>query len=157
MRKLSPSERMALFDVSQALPVEPRKLAALIDFESRWNPRAKNPLSSARGLLQFMRSTAGDLLSVHDVDHDGDRDSVDLILQYPTVEAQLRGPVLEYLARYAPFPTDQSLFMAVFYPAARRWPLDRPFPEKVQAANPGIETVGDYVNHVWRRVGDVEL
>jgi len=38
------------------LPVEP--LRRLINFESLWNPQAKNPKSGARGLIQFIPSTA---------------------------------------------------------------------------------------------------
>lgn len=154
MRKLTPAESAALADVSRELGVKPRTFAALIEFESRWNAIIKNPTSSARGLIQFMTSTARDM---------GYQDSEDLVLQYPTAEAQLRGPVLDYLRPMAPFRDKpprldgQSLFMAVFYPAARRWNPDRPFPQRVQAANPGIVTVRDYVEHVWRRAGDVVI
>ena len=42
MRKLSDDEREALLEVSGALPVQPRAFAALIEFESRWNPQARN-------------------------------------------------------------------------------------------------------------------
>jgi len=38
--------------------------------------------------------------------------------------------------------------MAVFYPVARTWPLDKEFPSIVQQKNPGIVTVEDYMNKV---------
>lgn len=148
MRELTPEERTALLDVAAALRVNPRTLAAEIQFESRWNPRIKNPGSSARGLIQFMDATARDM---------GFAGSLDLVLKYPTVPLQLAGPVLRYLKHWAPFPTDQSLFMAVFYPAYRNASPDTEFPERVQAANPGIEKVSDYVDFVWSRVGEVTI
>ena len=148
MRELTPEEKTALLDVAAALKVDPRTLAAEIQFESRWNPRIKNPGSSARGLIQFMDTTA------REMGFDG---SLDLVLKFPTVPLQLRGPVLRYLKRYAPFPTDQSLFMSVFYPAFRNVDPETEFPERVQAANPGIERVSDYVEHVWNRVGEVSV
>ncbi len=74
----------------------------------------------------------------------------DLVLAYPTAASQLRGPVLKYLRAFAPFPTRQSLYMAVFYPRARSWQLKDKFPPPVQRANPGIVTVGDYVGKVER-------
>src|SRR5688500_7027333 len=49
MRALTIAETRALLEVSAALDVSPRLLAAEIEFESRWNPLAKNPRSSARG------------------------------------------------------------------------------------------------------------
>ena len=172
MRVISGQEREALLEVAAKLRLQdPQLLAELIEFESGWNPQAKNPNSSASGLIQFMRKTAGRLVSVHDVDHDGDRDSVDLVLEYPDAASQLRGPVLEYLLPMAPFVDrppalpGQSLFMAVFFPAARRWDPSYRFvdvltPQRAQQfteQNPGIVTVRDYVEHVRRRAGTVTL
>lgn len=136
--------REALNQVAAELGVAPDLLSALIDFESGWSATARNPKSSARGLLQFIDSTARSL---------GYKDSADLVEKNPTIEAQLRGPVKQYLKKYAPFPTEQSLFMAVFYPAARNWEPNRPFPPKVQKANPGIKTPADYLAFVRRRLG----
>jgi hypothetical protein len=141
---LTPGERAALETVAGRLAVSPTWLYNLIQFESRWKPDIKNPLTSARGLIQFLDSTAQDL---------GYDDSLDLVRQNPTREAQLLGPVYSYLKRYAPFPTEQSLYMAVFYPKARNWPPNQPFPAKVQAVNPGIKTPMDYVAWVRRLAG----
>lgn len=68
-----------------------------------------------------------------------------LIETYPSAAEQLRGPVLTYLSPYMPFPSEQSLYLAVFYPAARDWAIGRAFPQNVRDENPGIVTVSDYV------------
>lgn len=141
---LSPGEKTALQTVAARLAVSPTWLYNLIQFESRWSPTAKNPRTSARGLIQFVDSTAKDL---------GYADSADLVDENPTREAQLLGPVYNYLKQYAPFSTEQSLYMAVFYPRARNWPPNQPFPAKVQAVNPGIKTPMDYVSWVRRLAG----
>lgn len=145
MRELSASEAAALAETAAALGVEPAWLAALVDFETAgtWSPAISNPHSSARGLLQFIDSTARDL---------GYADSDDLVRQHPTIEAQLRGPVLAYLSRWKPFPTLSALAMAVFYPAARYWSETAIFPRAVRDVNPGISTVGDYVRRVADRL-----
>ena len=147
MTPLAPEERLALEDVAADLGTKPKWLWQLISFESGWDPQVKNPGSSARGLIQFMNSTAREL---------GYLDSAGLVRSNPTREKQLRGPVLDYLRRYAPYGTEQSLYMAVFYPAARHWDQEREFPPEVQEANPGIRTVRDYVEHVQRRAGAYE-
>jgi hypothetical protein len=72
----------------------------------------------------------------------------DLVSRFPTIGAQLAGPVLTYLYPFKPFPTEQSLYMAVFYPAARSWPPGTAFSPAIQAVNPGIRTVADYVSKV---------
>ena len=154
MRTLTAAEDGALRHVARELGVEPVLLAALIEFESRWNPQAKNPRSSARGLIQFMDATA------RGMGYDG---SDDLIASHPDTVSQLRCCVRDYLAPQRPFRDEppalpgQSLFLAVFYPAARRWHPDRKFSARVRAANPGIVTVRDYVDHVMRRAGRIRL
>jgi hypothetical protein len=140
MRKLTDSERAALIETAETVGANPDSLYRLIQFESAWNPQAKNPTSSARGLIQFIDSTAADL---------GFTDSLELVTQFPTIEDQLLGPITTYLVQYGPFDNDQALFMAVFYPAARTWEPDDPFPDWVASANPGIETPADYMQAVY--------
>lgn len=152
----------ALIDAAQVLGTAPEDLHALIQAESAWNPAAYNP-SGAVGLLQFMPQTLKDygLLSAALAEKVPTRGVVpeavkqevrkEFLAKWPTVEAQLRGPVVKYLSRYKPFPTRQSLYMAVFYPAYRNMPPDTAFPATVKAQNPGIDTVQDYVNHVEKR------
>ena len=143
MRALTPSEFQALREVAAALGTTEDKLAALVEFESEWDPQASNPRSSAKGLLQFMDLTAREM---------GFASSRALVDAFPDVESQLRGPVLWYLRPMAPFHTLQSLAMAVFYPAFRNASPDTVFPFKVRQANPGIVTVSDYVRHVESRL-----
>lgn len=117
---LSQSQSNALYFTAAKLSVtNPTDLADLINFESGWNPLAKNPQSSARGLIQFMDATAKDL---------GYSSSLDLVQKNPAIEDQLEGPVYQYLKRYAPYGTDRhKLFMAVIYPAAAKYPSSTPF------------------------------
>ncbi len=132
---LTSAETALLTIISNRLGVKYEDLYQLIKFESGWNPVAKNSRSSARGLLQWTDSSARQL---------GFSDSADMIKKNPAIADQLE-LVLRYLEPKKPFPTKQSLFMAVFYPAARSWDQDRVFPDTVRSANPGIDTVRDYM------------
>lgn len=132
----------ALNSVAASLGVKAKALYNLIYFESRFNPLARNTRTGARGLIQFMHSTAQGM---------GFKSADDLVSKYPDIESQLRGPVLSYLSKYKPFPSDQSLYMAVFYPVYRFVPQDTAFPDTVTKQNPGIRTVRDYVDLVERR------
>lgn len=75
-----------------------------------------------------------------------------LVSKHPTRVAQLKGPVYQYLAAISknlPFNgTDQDLYMAVFYPAYRRKPINTLLPDYVQKVNKPLRTAGDYVNKV---------
>lgn len=132
------TERATLQLIASRLNASPGDLYRLIQFESKWNPQAKNPRSSARGLLQFTDSTAQSL---------GYKSSLDLVNKNKTVTDQLF-VVEKYLSRYAPFSGKQSLYMAVFYPAARNWHPAKLFPAAVQAVNPGIRNPSDYIRFV---------
>ena len=136
---LTADETTALNTVADTLSIPVAWLNNLISFESDWNPKAVNNSSGASGLIQFMDKTAQGL---------GYASASALVSQYPDRQSQLLGPVLTYLSAYKPFPTEQSLYMAVFYPKARNWPADTDFSAQVQAANPGIKTVQDYINKV---------
>lgn len=126
-------------DVAEDVGTKPIYLAMLINFESNFNARAKNPRSTARGLIQFTDARAQDL---------GFNNSLELVNKYPTINAQLDGPVRQDLKKYGPFQSEADLYMSVFYPKARGWDLDRQFPEWVTKNNPGIETPRDYVRKV---------
>ena len=132
-----------LNSVADRLGIDPKMLWALIQFESGWNPRAKNPFSTAKGLIQFIDSTAVGL---------GFRSSQDLIDKLPTADLQLVHAVLPYLSKYKPFITRQSLYMAVFYPDAMYWPELKRFSKRVQEDNPGIKTPYDYMVLVYKRL-----
>lgn len=132
------TERALLYMTANRLGVNASDLYNLIKFESKWNPKAKNPYSSARGLIQFVDSTSRRL---------GYKNSLDLVKKNPSIRDQL--PIVEqYLSWYKPFRNKQSLYMAVFYPAARNWNPKRLLPENVRKVNPGINTPGDYVSKV---------
>jgi hypothetical protein len=136
---LNASESQALNTLSAALSTPSSWLYQLIDFESGWNPQAINPISGAGGLIQFTNTTAQGM---------GYTTALNLIQNFPDRTSQLTNPVYRYLRPFTPFPTQQSLNMAVFYPAAREWPLDAAFPENIQEENPGIITVNDYMKKV---------
>lgn len=136
--KLTERENEVFQTIALQLNVDPGNLYKLINFESGWNPQAKNPLSSARGLIQFTDSTARDL---------GFDNSLDLVDKNPSIVSQL--PIVKrYLDRYRPYSTKQSLYMSVFYPAARYLNPLAELPEVVRKYNPGINTVQDYINKV---------
>lgn len=134
----------ALKEVARKLGVIPSWLYAQINFESAgtWDPQIKNPNSSARGLIQFLNSTAINL---------GYKDSLDLVLKHPTIKSQLEGPIYQYYKKFMPFNSMQSFFLSVFLPKYRNSSPDTVIyadePTRQQSfrtANPGIKTVGDY-------------
>lgn len=142
---LTKTEKTALENLAGTLNVNADSLRALIYFESRWNPQARNPISGARGLIQFTHTTARSL---------GFSSADEIVSKYPTREAQLLGPVKAYFSRLKPFTgTDQDLFMSVFYPKARTWPTFFAFPPEVRKVNPGITTPGDYIRKVYLASG----
>lgn len=131
-------------------------LLSLMSFESGLNPQARNSKSGARGLIQIMPATARDMFGMS---------ADELVSRFPDFESQVKNVVVPYLSRYRPFPTEQSLYMAVFYPAARNVPPDTTFRSLYQknaganweqkynifvSQNPGILTVKDYIKYVKR-------
>lgn len=154
----------ALVAVAENIGMKRDWLYNVIALESNWKPNAYNSVSGATGLIQFIPRTMKDLgilspllaaripvkgvvpLDVKTQAH------VEFLAKYPTVESQLLGPVRQYLRQYGPYTTEQSAYLAVFYPAYRNEPLDTLFPDSVRQSNPGINTVGDYVNAVKKKV-----
>lgn len=142
--KPTPNDLLVLSEVAKKLGVPPDWLYAQINFESggTWDPKIKNPNSSARGLIQFMNATAVNM---------GYKDSLDLVENNPTISSQLKGPVFEYYKKFMPFPNAQSFFLSVFLPKYRNsspdtiiYDGDLNRQKKFRDANPGIMTVGDY-------------
>lgn len=145
MKSLTASQVAAVKNTAMALGVPAEWLEAVINFETAgtWDPLIKNPLSSARGLIQFVDSTAKGL---------GYTNAAALVAAFPTIEEQLKGPVLKYFKPYMPFHSPQEFFLTVFFPKYRKAAADTVIlsddAEKraaFQKANPGIVTVGDYV------------
>ena len=147
------SEAAKIREIASRLGVDPRWLDALINFETAgtYDPLAKNPTSSARGLIQVIDSTAQSEF--------GAADSLALVSTFPDFDSQMENVVWPYLAKYMPFSTKQSLYLAVFYPRYRFVDPLTPFPANVQAANPGITTPQDYIDYVDRviRVGNLRI
>ncbi len=148
--KLSTADMIVLRTVAGNLGVAPAWLEGVINFETAgtWDPQIKNPLSSARGLIQFLDSTAVDL---------GYLSAFDLVAKHPTIQSQLLGPVTAYFKKHGPYRDQQDFEFSVFLPKYRRAPLDIVIysedPAKLQkfrAANPGIKTVGDYHSKLKR-------
>lgn len=144
---LTGSIAQKILEISQRLGVDSSDLIRLIQFESGFDPQAKNPFSSARGLLQFTDATARSL---------GFEDSLHLVSSYPTVEDQLQ-IVEEYLVQFYPFSGKQDLYMSVFYPKFRKVDPGTVFPHSVQSVNPGIVTVQDYIDRVEKKKIDYRL
>lgn len=139
--------RNKLVEVANRLGANPQHLYDLIEFESKWQPQIKNPNSSARGLIQFIDSTAKDL---------GFLSSADLVSKNPTISEQL-DIVERYLKKYAPFHgSKQSLYMSVFYPKYRSVPIDTVFPSHVLKVNKPLKTPRDYIAFVDKRAGVTE-
>lgn len=132
-------------DVASRLGVRWEYLDALINFETMgtYDPFIKNPYSSARGLIQLTNAPAFDLFNM---------DSLAVVTKYSDFESQMNNVVFRYLRQYMPFPTKQSLYMAVFYPAFRYVPENTVFPESIQKVNRGIKTVRDYIDYVDSRI-----
>jgi hypothetical protein len=138
---ITPKDLQLLNEIAVRLGVAYSDLFSLINFESGFNPQAKNPKSSARGLIQFMDATAKSL---------GYADSLDLVTKNPTIEMQL--PIVEkYLQQFAPYTGKQSLYLAVFYPKYRNVDPLTQFPDSVKSVNPGINTPQDYINFIERK------
>lgn len=160
MSEITPHMASIIADVSARLGIkDPQWLTNLIAFETggTFDPAQENSRSSAKGLIQFIDSTAQGL---------GYESSRDLVLKNPTFDEQMQGPVYKYLKTWSPFPEEYLLYMSVFYPAARKYPPDTTFlkiyqdrygadAEKKYAAfakaNPGINTPQDYVNFIKKK------
>jgi len=162
-------EYQAVLDqTAAALGMHPEWLYNVIALESAWKPSAYNK-SGAVGLIQFMPKTLKDygMLSAAlaakiptgktPVPEAVKQEvKAEFLAKYPDAISQLQGPVKRYFARYRTYPTEQSVYMTVLYPAYRNAALDTPFAADVQAQNPGIKTVGDYVALVQKRARSSE-
>lgn len=135
---LTENQITLLKNLASELKVDYDWLYKLIKFESGFNPLIVNKITGAIGLIQFHPNYGlKDVgLTVNDI-----------VTKYTTFESQLP-LVKKYLSRYSPFPTKQSLYMAVFYPKYRFVPSDTLFSEREQKANKPIKKVQDYIDLV---------
>jgi hypothetical protein len=94
-------------------------LYAVMWFESRMNPAARNPMSHAVGLIQFLPSTAADLLGLPK-SMPGRCTLAAAAFAQMTPEEQLEQveAYLEKASQGRSLETLRDLYMCVFYPAA---------------------------------------
>jgi hypothetical protein len=109
---LSESEKSTIANVAKKLGVASEWLLAQMEMESSMNPLAKNAKSGARGLIQFLTSTAKGM---------GYKDADQLVALFPTIESQVAGPVYAYYKRGMPYSSFEDFLAYVFLPAARIW------------------------------------
>jgi len=133
-------------EVAGRLGVPASWLDAVINFETAgtYSPTIPNPRSSAVGLIQ-LTDTAAREAPWHST-------AAAVIAQYSDFMEQMDNVVYPYLAKYAPFAQESELWLAIFTPALRKLPLDTELPQAFKEANPGIDTTGDYVDSVKKRV-----
>jgi len=141
-------EQMAakISQVAGKLGVEGAWLDAVINFETggTYSPQVRNRRSSALGLIQLTDTAAANLFN--------GATSAEVIALHSDFMDQMDNVVYPYLEQYAPFANESELWLAIFYPAWRRKPLDTVLPDNVREVNPGIDTLGDYVDNVKKRV-----
>lgn len=150
-----------LSETAAALGMQRDWLFNVISLESNWNPAAYNR-SGAVGLIQFMPDTLKGmgLLSPalaarvrYDAAEPEDLKQAirtEFTAKFPDVESQLLGPVRQYF-KGRKYPTEQSVYLQVFYPKYASVPPSTEFPANVQAQNPGIRNVQDYITLVQSR------
>jgi hypothetical protein len=146
---------MAIVDTAIELGTHPYWLANLINFESNrtFSPTVKNPYTGATGLIQFMPSTAADLLGMVPGRAGGEytsgqRKSAISVFEHMSALKQMEY-VRRYLSQFGDLGTQQRLYMAVFYPVAMRWSPYREFPDDVKAVNKA-DNPAQYISYANR-------
>lgn len=145
---LADSTKAIVQSMADEFGIDPALIVGQIQAESGWDPKIKNPLSTARGLIQFLDATA------QGMGFDG---SLDLVTQYPDIDSQLSGPVTQYWRMYAPYSNDNEFILAVLLPALRKKSLDTVLSPTIQKANPGLTTLGDYVTYVKKHLSSFAI
>lgn len=151
---------MAIVETAWEIGANPAHLAAVIQHESGFNPRAQfgditgraafNP-KKAQGLIQFTPATLVGLgLTPAKVRQMSADQQLDLVARYykQMSKERLKGGPLDSLAKLA---------LATFYPAYMAKPVHTLLPENVRTANPGIRTPADYVSLVTEDIPIREL
>lgn len=163
----SNSYEASLQSTANAIGVPRDWLFNVISLESNWNADAYNR-SGAIGLIQFMPQTLKDMrllspslsamVPTYGTVPEDVKQAVraEFTAKFPDVDSQLGGPVQQYFHGRS-YPTEQSFYMRVLYPLLVNAPLSQTLPANVQAANPGLKTVGDYVNLVQSRAQTAEV
>jgi hypothetical protein len=130
-------------------------LYAVMWFESRLNPAIRNPMSHAVGLIQFLPSTAADLLGLpKSMPGRGALAAAAFAQMSPEEQLEQVEAYLEKASNGRPIDTLRDLYMCVFYPAAvgkgdafviARADDATPFGRLVYAQNAGLDANHDGV------------
>jgi hypothetical protein len=151
-------------EIADRLGVNRSHLMAVMWFESRLSPTAKNPGSGAVGLIQFLPSTAADLLGLRGP---GREKRAVAAVTSMSAEQQL-GLVEQYLERVLhgrKVSTLRDLYMCVLYPQAvnrgagfalAHADATTPFGRAVYAQNAGLDWNHDGVITAGEAAGAVE-
>lgn len=105
LAKLSVADLQAFEQTASIIDVHPNWLGAVMQFESGFNPAARNALSNATGLIQFMPSTAARLGT-----------SIEA-LRGMSFSQQLQY-VIKYFGEKAGLRSLEDTYLKVFYPVA---------------------------------------
>jgi hypothetical protein len=141
--------------ISTRVRCQASDLYAVMWFESRLNPAIRNPMSRAVGLIQFLPSTAADLLGLPK-SMPGRGAIAASAFEQMTPEEQLEQveAYLEKVSNGRSIETLRDLYMCVFYPAAvgkgdgfviARADDATPFGRLVYAQNAGLDANHDGV------------
>ena len=122
--------------------VDPSDLMACMYFESKLNPEARNPNSSASGLIQFMTDTAVELgTTIEAIRAMTAMEQLELVGQYFAMRQEQFGKIKDLA----------SCYMAILFPKAIPWPDDAvifPAGSKAYLANKGLDI--DHDNEVTK-------
>lgn len=140
---LGPEEALAIAEAADSVGGRGTHLARVMYAESRMNPRAVNASSGATGLIQWLPSSAQKLGTTT-----GRIARMSFLEQVALAERYLLAVASGEWAGGEPGLLDTQFKMgaAVFYPAWRDRSPRSVLPAKVQTANPGIRTMGDYMD-----------
>lgn len=114
--------------ICNELGINPNWLMSVMNFETAgtFSPSVKNPHSTAVGLIQFLESTAEGLgTTTAALAGMTNVEQLDYVYKYYVQQIKAHGHINNVADAY----------LAVFYPAAISWPLDKAFPENVAAVN----------------------
>ena len=128
--KVSPEFKASVLWIEEALGIRADWLMAVMAFESGLNPKARNPQSSASGLIQFMRATAVNLGTTIEAIREMDAiDQLNLVYKY---FRPYKGKVKDLA----------DCYMVVLWPAAVGKPLEHPIfvkGDSAYAVNVGLD------------------
>mgnify|MGYP001016549901 CR=1 FL=1 len=115
-------------EVASNCNMQPEWLMAIMNFETAgtFSPSIKNPSTGATGLIQFMPATAKEMGTTTDALAQKTN-----VQQLDDVERYFRMQI----RRYGTIDNVAEAYLAVFYPAAIAWPMERQFPAAVYRQN----------------------